>query len=86
MALDLKKFAAIARATNTLYMYVTTDTMATVVGSGYFNSTELSGSVKVGDVILVNASDKLGFLKVTAVVVASGAITIDSALVEESDT
>lgn len=82
MALDIKLFAPVARATNAIYFYVTTDAIATVVAANYFNSKDLSGSVKVGDVIIVNASDKLAFLKVTAVTPASGAITVVAAFTQ----
>lgn len=66
MALDIKQFAVVARATNALYYYVTDDTKATVVAADYFKSKDLSGNVKPGDIILavcaagktVDASDK----------------------------
>lgn len=91
MALDIKQFAVVARATNALYYYVTDD--ATVAGD-YFNSKDLSGNVKPGDIILavcaanktVDANDKaihkLGgsatvkTLLVTQVNTATGAITV----------
>ena len=80
MALDIKLFAPVARATNAIYMYVVTDTISAITTAGYFNSKQLSGSVKVGDIILVNslASSGGGFaiLTVSAVNVATGAITI----------
>lgn len=84
MALDIKLFAPVARATNAIYLYVKLDeTLATITASNYFNSKDLSGSVKKGDVILVNAQDKVAVLKVTAVVPAEGTITVTSALAEE---
>lgn len=84
MALDIKLFAPVARATNAIYLYVKLDeTLATITASNYFNSKDLSGSVKKGDVILVNAQDKVAILKVTAVVPAEGTITVTSALAEE---
>lgn len=84
MALDIKLFAPVARATNAIYLYVKLDeTLATITASNYFNSKDLSGSVKKGDVILVNAQDKVAVLKVTAVVPAEGTITVASALAEE---
>lgn len=82
MALDIKQFAAVARATNAIYFYVTTDAIATVVGANYFNSQDLSGSVKVGDIVLANASDKFAILKVTAVTPATGAITVVAAFTQ----
>lgn len=84
MALDIKLFAPVARATNAIYLYVKLDeTLATITASNYFNSKDLSGSVKKGDVILVNAQDKVAILKVTAVAPAEGTITVTSALAEE---
>lgn len=83
MALDIKLFAPVARATNAIYMYVKQDeTLAAIETSGYFNSKDLSGSVKVGDIVLVNASDKFAILKVTAVVPAAGTITVAEAIAE----
>lgn len=84
MALDIRLFAPVARATNAIYLYVKLDeTLATITASNYFNSKDLSGSVKKGDVILVNAQDKVAVLKVTNVVPAEGTITVTSALAEE---
>lgn len=83
MALDIKLFAPVARATNAIYMYVKQDeTLATIEGSNYFDSKDLSGSVKVGDIVLVNASDKFAVLKVTTVVPADGTITVAEAIAE----
>ena len=53
MALDIKQFAVVARATNALFYYVTADAKATVTGANYFKSKDLSGNVKPGDIILV---------------------------------
>lgn len=83
MALDIKLFAPVARATNAIYMYVKQDeTLSAIETSGYFNSKDLSGSVKVGDIVLVNASDKFAVLKVTTVVPAAGTITVAEAIAE----
>lgn len=83
MALDIKLFAPVARATNAIYMYVKQDeTLATIEAANYFNSKDLSGSVKVGDIVLVNASDKFAVLKVTNVVPAAGTITVAEAIAE----
>ena len=82
MALDVKQFAAVARATNAIYFYVTADNAATVVGAGYFNSKDLVGSVKVKDLIFINASDKVVIAKVTAVNLGTGAITIAAAFTQ----
>lgn len=77
MALDIKLFAPVARATNAIYLYVKQDeNLAAITAADYFNSKDLSGSVKKGDVIIVNAQDKLAILKVTAVVPNTGAITV----------
>ena len=83
MAVDIKLFAPVARATNAIYMYVKLDeALATITAANYFDSKDLSGSVKKGDVVIVNASDKLAVLKVTAVVPEDGTITVASALAE----
>lgn len=74
---DIKLFAPVARATNAIYMYVKLDeTLATITGTNYFDSKDLSGSVKKGDIIIVNAQDKAAILKVTAVVPNEGTITV----------
>lgn len=79
MALDIKVFAPVARATNAIYMYVTEDTWATVKATGYFSDGQLVGSVKAGDIILVNSTATsgggFGILLVTAVNVAAKTIT-----------
>ena len=83
MAVDIKLFAPVARATNATYMYVKLDeTLTEITGSNYFDSKDLSGSVKKGDIILVNASDKFAILKVTEVVPAEGTITVALAVSE----
>jgi hypothetical protein len=83
MAVDIKLFAPVARATNAIYMYVTADdTFAQVTAAKYFDSKDLSGSVRKGDVIIVNAKDKAGMLKVTAVAPTEGTITVATALAE----
>lgn len=83
MALDIKLFAPVARATNAIYMYVKLDeTLATITAGNYFNSKDLSGSVKVGDIVIVNAQDKVAILKVTAVVPNAGTITVASAIAQ----
>ena len=77
---DKKLFAPVARATNAIYMYVTdADTYATITGSNYFNDKELAGSVKVGDVVIVNSTKSsgggFGLLTITAVDPKAGTIT-----------
>ena len=78
---DISLFAPVARATNAIYMYVTADhTIAQITASGYFNNYEIAGSVKVGDVVIVNSLKSsgggFGFLTVTAVDPDAGTITV----------
>lgn len=48
------------------YLYTSlTDNFAAILADGYFN--ERVGSLAIGDLIYVNATDKVGFLKVTAI-------------------
>ena len=83
MAVDIKLFAPVARATNAIYMYVKLDeALATIIAANYFDSKDLSGSVKKGDVIIVNAQDKAAILKVTAVEPTEGTITVTQAIAE----
>lgn len=80
---DIKLFAPVARATNAVYMYTKLDeTLSTITGANYFDSKDLSGSVKKGDVIIVNAQDKMALLKVTEVKPAEGTITVAQAIAE----
>lgn len=81
MAVDIKLFAPVARATNAIYMYVKMDeALATITAANYFDSKDLSGSVKVGDIVMVNAQDAFAILGVTAVDPAAGTITVDTLL------
>ena len=78
---NISLFAPVARATNAIYMYVTEDhTIAQITTPGYFNHYELTGSVKVGDVVIVNSLKSsgggFGFLTVTAVDPNAGTITV----------
>lgn len=83
MAVDIKLFAPVARATNAVYIYVKLDeTISDITAAGYFNNKDLSGSVKVGDLIFVNAQDKVAILKVTAVEPTEGTITVTQAISE----
>lgn len=85
MTIDIKLFAPVARATNAIYMYVIdaadekspakADTWATIKGAEYFNHPQLVGSVKVGDMVLVNAGGTFGVLLITAVDVKAKTIT-----------
>ena len=85
MAVDIKLFAPVARATNAIYMYVKLDeTLAQITADNYFDSKDLSGSVKKGDLIFVNASDKVAILKVTEVTPLEGAITVAQAIAEQA--
>ena len=75
-----KLFAPVARATNAIYMYVREDaTWASVKAPNHFNSKNLSGSVKPGDIIICNigapATSTFGILRVTAVNPTAGTIT-----------
>ena len=84
MALDIKQFAIVARATNSIYFYVTTkDTLAQITAT-YFNSKDLTGYIKAGDVIIINAKDKMALAKVTAVDVTAGSVTYTKAISEAS--
>lgn len=72
MALDIKLFAPVARATNAIYMYVTEDALTAVTGTAtYFNNAQLTGSVKAGDIVFVNSTASAGgglaILRITAV-------------------
>jgi len=83
MAVDIKLFAPVARATNAIYLYVQPDEdLSVITAANYFNSKDLSGSVKVGDVIIVNAKDKAALLKVTTVKPTEGTVTVKSAIAE----
>jgi len=85
MAIDIKLFAPVARATNAIYMYVVDandekspakeDTWATIKAANYFSNEQLVGSVKVGDIVLVNAEGTFGVLLITAVDVKAKTIT-----------
>lgn len=82
MALDIKQFAIVARATSAIYMYVTTDAVATITTADYFKSKDLSGYVKANDVIIAVANNKLAILRVTAVTPETGDITVVAAINE----
>lgn len=86
MAVDIKLFAPVARATNAIYMYVKLDeTLTAITAANYFNSKDLSGSVKRGDIILCNAQDGFAVLLVTEVVPTEGTITVAQAQTGDSD-
>lgn len=83
MAVDIKLFAPVARATNAIYLYVQPDeNLSVITAANYFDSKDLSGSVKKGDVVIVNAKDKAALLKVTAVDPNAGTVTVAQAIAE----
>ena len=83
MAVDIKLFAPVARATNAIYLYVKPDeNLSVITAANYFDTKDLSGSVKKGDVIIVNAKDKAAVLKVTAVDPNAGTVTVAQANAE----
>lgn len=83
MAVDIKLFAPVARATNAIYLYVKPDeNLSVITAANYFDTKDLSGSVKKGDVIIVNAKDKAAVLKVTAVDPNAGTVTVAQAIAE----
>ena len=83
MAVDIKLFAPVARATNAIYLYVKPDeNLSVITAANYFDTKDLSGSVKKGDVIIVNAKDKAAVLKVTAVDPNAGTVTVAQASAE----
>lgn len=69
MTFDINKFGNWASTMNrkapTSYMYATTDTLAVVVASAYFNT--IIARLKVGSLIYVTASDQVAILTVTSV-------------------
>ena len=83
-SVDIKAFADVARAGNSVYMYVTQDATATVLTAGYFNDAQLVGNVQVGDIIFLNslASSGGGFmvLTVSAVSITNRTITVTQVL------
>lgn len=82
MALDKKMFAIVARATNSLYFYVTADTLAAVKGGTYFNDAQVVGAIKAGDIILVNSTagtgGGFGILRIKAVDVPGVKVTTEA--------
>lgn len=84
MAFDKKLFACVARATNSVFFYVSEDAWNTIKADNYFTgaggNTNVTGQIKVGDIILVNStansSGGFGILRVTAVNQTTGLITV----------
>lgn len=84
MAFDKKLFACVARATNSVYFYVSGDTWSTIKAENYFTTangnTDVTGQLKVGDIILVNSTANsgggFGILRITGVTQSTGLITV----------
>jgi len=75
MAYTEANLAIIARAEKQLYHYVSTaDAFATIAAADYF--ADKAPSIGVGDVIFVKASDRSGFLTVTAVTKTVGSYSV----------
>ena len=91
MAFDKKLFACVARATNSIFFYVSGDTWATIKAANYFTgstgNTNISTQIKVGDIILVNSTAAsgggFGILRVSAVNNTTGLITTTVAALSE---
>lgn len=79
MAFDIKLFACVARATNSVYFYVSGDAWSTIKASNYFTGKKITGQLKVGDIILVNSTAAsgggFGVIRITAVNNATGIVT-----------
>lgn len=84
MAFDKKLFACVARATNSIYFYVSADTLEAIETANYFTgatgNTNITGQLKVGDIIFVNSTAAtgggFGILRVTVVTQSTGLITV----------
>lgn len=85
MAFDKKLFACVARATNSIYFYVSGDAWNTIKAENYFTGASgnknVTGQLKVGDIIIVNSTAAEGggmaILRVTAINQAAGTITTE---------
>ena len=79
MAFDKKLFACVARATNSIFFYVSGDTWATIKASNYFTGKNIAGQVKAGDIIIVNSTAAsgggIGIINITAVNTTTGILT-----------
>lgn len=79
MAFDIKLFACVARATNSVYFYVSGDAWSTIKASNYFTGKKITGQLKAGDIILVNSTAAsgggFGVIRITAVNNATGIVT-----------
>ena len=86
MAFDKKLFACVARATNSIYFYVSGDAWSTIKAENYFTGASgnknVTGQLKVGDVIIVNSTAAstnggMAILRITAVDQTAGTITTE---------
>ena len=79
MAFDKKLFACVARATNSVFFYVSSDAWNTIKADNYFTGKNIAGQVKAGDIIIVNstaaAGGGFGIIRVTAVNTTTGILT-----------
>ena len=79
MAFDKKLFACVARATNSIFFYVSGDTWTTIKTANYFTGKNIAGQVKAGDIIIVNSTAAtgggFGIIRVTAVNTTTGILT-----------
>ena len=79
MAFDIKLFACVARATNSVYFYVSGDAWNTIKADNYFTGKKITGQLKAGDIIMVNSTANsgggFGIIRITAVNNTTGVIT-----------
>lgn len=75
MAFQNKNLSVIAYANGfTLWHYASSETLAVITASGYFNS--VKSLVNTGDIIIINGSDNTSIYKITVTngMVSTGAI------------
>ena len=72
MALDVSKFATVARAEKSVHLYNHTDAYATVLAANYFANKNIISAISVGDIIVATCSDGVFILTVTAVTKSIG--------------
>lgn len=64
MAFQNKNLSVIAYANGfTLWHYASTETMATITASGYFD--DVKTLMNTGDIVIINASDNTSIKKIT---------------------
>lgn len=81
MALDATKFVTLHAGAQQLHKYNTTDAIATVIASGYFNS--ITNRLKQWDVVLVTgATGGTPTVDVVTITSATGAATVTSTATE----